>query len=59
MMADRAAAAELDATQPLRSFEYHIEKYGEKGDSGDALWERIIEGGTTPNADVNAAHGVE
>jgi RHS repeat-associated protein len=58
MMADRAAAAELGRTQPLRSFEYYVEKYTQQGFSGDALWERIIQGGTTPNAAVNAAHGV-
>ena len=58
-MADRAAAAELERTQPLRSFEYYVEKYTEEGFSGEALWQRIIQGGTTPNAEVNAAYGVQ
>jgi RHS repeat-associated protein len=59
MMADRAAAAELDLTQPLRPIEYYIEKYTAQGYSGEALWERIIKGGTTPNSAVDAAFGVQ
>jgi hypothetical protein len=59
MMADRAAAAELDKNQPLRPFEYYEQKYSEQGFSGETLWQRIIQGGTTPNPDVNAAHGVK
>jgi hypothetical protein len=46
-------------SQPLRPFEYYEQKYSEQGFSGEALYDRIIQGGTTPNAEVNAAHGIE
>ena len=59
MMADRAVAAELARTQPLRPLEHYVEKYSVQGFSGEALRRRIIRGGTTPNPAVNAAHGVQ
>ena len=38
LMADRADAAELDVTDPIRPPEYYIEKGLSKGLEGDALW---------------------
>jgi hypothetical protein len=59
MTADRAVAAELARTQALRPLEHYVEKYGVQGFSGEALWGRIIRGGTTPDPAVNAAHEVQ
>ena len=59
LMANRAVAAELARTQPLRPLEHYVEKYSVQSFSGEALWGRIIRGGTTPNTAVNAAHGVQ
>lgn len=58
MMADRDAAAALERTNPIQPFEYYVEKYTSEGFSGEALWQRIIQGGTTPNAGVNSSLGV-
>jgi RHS repeat-associated protein len=59
MMADRAAAKQLEAEQPLRPLEYYIDKYSREGYTGESLWERIIEGATTPNQSVNNQFGVQ
>jgi len=58
MMADRAAARQLAREQPLRPFEYYVDKYSSQGYTGEALWKRIIDGSTTPNASVNKRFGV-
>jgi len=59
MMADRATAAQLAREQPLRSFDYYVDKYSSQGFNGEGLWKRIIDGGTTPNASVNKKFGVQ
>jgi len=59
LMADRAAAEQLAKEQPLRPIEYYIEKYQKEGLEGESLWQRIIEGSTTPNKKVNAQFGIE
>ncbi len=59
MMADRSTAAQLAKDHPLQPFEYYVEKYSKQGLEGEALWKRIIEGGTTPNATVNKQFGIK
>ena len=59
MMADRNAAKLLDQTNPIRSFDYYINKYGGQGLQGEALWNRIIQGSHTPNAGVNLRFGIK
>ena len=58
LMADKGAAEQLANEQPLRPLEYYIEKYSAEGYQGEALWKRIIEGGTTPNKTVNQKFGL-
>ncbi len=58
-MADKAAAAELRETDPMRPFEYYEQKYTEQGFYGERLWQRTIQGGTRPNARVNEQFGVK
>ena len=52
MMANRQAAADLEITDPIRSFASYVEKYTAKGFKGEALWEKIIKQTKTPNASV-------
>ncbi len=59
MMGDRAAAAELERTDPIRTFEFYVQKYSGQGYSGELLWQRIIQGGRTPNKAVNERFGVD
>jgi hypothetical protein len=59
MMADRAAAEQLTRDRPIEPFDHYVQKYEAQGYDGQALWVRIIEGGTTPNSAVNKKFGVE
>jgi hypothetical protein len=59
MMVDRAAAGQLAREQPLRSLSYYVQKYSAQGYQNEGLWQRIIQGGTTPNAAINEQFGVE
>ena len=59
MMADRAAAAELARDFPLKPVEHYIEKYSAQGFEGEALWQRVIQGGRTPNPKVNKKFGID
>lgn len=59
LMSDRKAAAALEQTNPIQDFDYYKDKYSKEGLSGEALYERIMQGGTTPNAGVNQKFGVE
>jgi len=59
MMADREAAKLLEKTDPIRPFKYYVEKYSSQGYSGKSLWERIIQGSSTPNAGVNGRFGIK
>ena len=59
MMADRKAAEALEVTDPLRPFEYYIEKYTKEGYSGESLWQKIITGSAKPNSKVNAQFGIK
>lgn len=52
LMSDRSKAADLDITDPIRDFDYYNKKY-----SGD--YQKIMRGGTTPNANVNKKLGIE
>jgi RHS repeat-associated protein len=54
MMADRKTAALLEKTDPIRPFKFYVDKYAGQGYSGKSLWERIIKGSTTSNAEVNS-----
>jgi RHS repeat-associated protein len=58
MMANREEAAALEQTNPIQPFEFYVQKYTSEGLSGESLWQRIIQGGTTPNAAVNSRFGV-
>jgi hypothetical protein len=59
LMNDRKAAALLESTDPIRSFDFYVDKYSSQGYSGEALWSRIISGTTTPNPKVNAKFGIK
>jgi len=52
LMSDRAKAADLDITDPIQDFDYYNKKY-------DGDYSKIMQGGTTPNADVNKKLGVK
>lgn len=58
MMADRKAAATLEKTDPIRPFEYYVEKYKSQGYSGEELWGKIIKSSSKANANVNAKFGI-
>ncbi|MBL4708040.1 MAG: hypothetical protein JKY48_06335, partial [Flavobacteriales bacterium] len=58
MMSDRKAAKALDETNPIRDFDYYKEKYTTEGFEGEGLYDRIIQGGKTPNADVSKKFGI-
>ena len=57
-MADRALA---DSLPPVRPFEFYLQKYSTPPHNltGDALYNRIIEGSLTPNPGVNAQFGIK
>ena len=59
MMSDRPAAELLARERPLEAFDYYVDKYRKQGYSGEALWDRIIKGSTSPNADVNSKFGIQ
>ena len=59
LMADRDVATRLEEEFPLRDFEYYVQKYSAQGYTGEILWERIIQGGTTPNPSVNQQFGIK
>jgi hypothetical protein len=59
LMSDRAAAAQLARERPVMPFEYYVDKYSTQGYKGDALWQRIIKGSTTPNPAVNSKFGIK
>ena len=59
LMADRAAAAELERKFPGRDFHYYVDKYTSQGYSGESLWRRIIEGARTTNRAVNQRFGLD
>ncbi|MGG5507126.1 MULTISPECIES: RHS repeat-associated core domain-containing protein [unclassified Myroides] len=59
MMADREAAKMLDKIYPIQPFSYYVNKYSKQGFSGEKLWEKIIQGSTTPNKNVNAKFGIK
>lgn len=58
-MKDRQAAASLEITDPIQPFEFYVEKYKQRGYTGESLWKKIIEGGNKPNADVNKKFGIK
>ncbi|MFC2156094.1 RHS repeat-associated core domain-containing protein, partial [Acidobacteriota bacterium] len=55
-MKDRALAESLP---PVKPFAYYVKKYSKQGLSGNALYDRIIEGALTPNSGVNAKFGIK
>ena len=59
LMSDRNKANELDKNYPIREFDYYKEKYSKMGYSGEDLYKRIMEGGSTPNSTVNEKYGVK
>ena len=59
LMADRKAAAQLNIDHPINNFDFYCRKYSAQGFSGDALYQRIIQGSKTPNAGVNQKFGIE
>jgi hypothetical protein len=59
MMADRAAAEQLAKDRPLEPLQYYIDKYSKQGYQGEALWKKIIESATRPNAAVNKRFGIQ
>lgn len=59
LMSDRAAATQLAREQPVQPFQYYADKYSAQGYRDDALWQRIIQGSTTPNLTVNSKFGIK
>jgi RHS repeat-associated protein len=59
MMLDRKGASILDKTDPIRPFNFYVEKYSAQGYSGESLWQRIIQGASTPNAKINSKFGIK
>ena len=58
-MSDRAAAEQLSRERPLEPFQYYVDKYTAQGYKNEALWQRIIQGSTTANPDVNSKFGIK
>jgi hypothetical protein len=59
LMSDRAGAARLAQKNSVQPFEYYVDKYSAQGYKGVALWQRIIQGSTTPNPIVNSKFGIK
>jgi RHS repeat-associated protein len=59
LMKNRAAAAKLDETDPIRDFDYYKDKYTKQGYEGEELWKKIIDGSAKPNAEVNKKFGIQ
>lgn len=59
LMSDTKAAADLEKTDPIQDFDYYFKKYSDQGYEGEDLYKRIMQGGTTPNPNVNKKLGVE
>jgi hypothetical protein len=59
LMSDRAAAAQLARERPVEPFQYYVDKYTVQGYKGEALWQRIIQGSTTPNPKYNSKFGIK
>ena len=59
LMSNRKKALELDKFNPIRDYDYYYNKYYEQGYRGEALYKRIMEGGATPNANVNKQLGID
>ncbi|MEW6411159.1 MAG: hypothetical protein AB1483_01655 [Candidatus Zixiibacteriota bacterium] len=55
LMGNQAEAAGLP---PLQDFDFYVAKYSSQGYSGDALYDRIIEGALTTNSIVNHKFGI-
>ena len=58
-MSDRAAVEQLARERPLEPFQYYVDTYTAQGYNNEALWQRIIQGGTTANPDVNSKFGIK
>jgi len=59
LMKDRKAAEALEKSDPIRPFEYYLEKYKKAGLEGEKLWRKIIEGSSKANAEVNKKFGIQ
>ncbi len=59
LMSDRPAAEQLARERPLEPFQYYVDKYTAQGYKGEALWQRIIQSGATPNPTVNSKFGIK
>lgn len=59
LMSDSAGAARLAQKNPVQPFDYYVDKYGAQGYKGKPLWQRIIQGSTTPNPTVNSKFGIK
>jgi len=59
MMADRETAKMLNQTYPIQPFNFYVDKYTKQGFSGEKLWQKIIQGSSTPNKSVNAKFGIK
>ena len=57
LMSDQGARVRLDKKYPVQSFEYYEKKYRDEGYTGEALWEKIIQGGKTTNKEVSDSYG--
>lgn len=58
LMADREKAADLYQNKPNLTWEQVKQKYENRGYSGDALYQQIIESSQRTNPDVNKSFGL-
>ena len=59
MMANRAAALELDEVAPIEPFEYYFNKYNARFSNLGDVYRAIIDSATRPNQKINDILGVE
>ena len=58
LMADRAAADELDSTDPILDVEYYIDNGKKQGYTDDTLWDYLIGSSQRSRAEVNKSLGL-
>ncbi len=59
LMSDRTLAESLYKTDPNMTWEQIVNKYTNKGFSGDSLWQEIINASTRSRTKVNQSLGID
>ena len=59
LMSDRALAESLYKTDPNMTWQQVVERYSNRGLSGDSLWQEIINASTRSRASVNQGLGLQ